>query len=466
MYKKEFWPHWLLLALLVVFAAFKIPTLDTPYFWDELGVYVPGALKMKDNGTIGLLPSSLEPLYSRGHPLLFVFSQASWFHLIGDTPAAGHAFSVLLALSTLAVFFYCAKDLFGASVALMASLLLAVQPMFFAMAGVVLPEMMLTLFTVPAVWAIVRNRWGIFALSGSLALMTKESAIVLPPVGMLIIFADSLRARQVFSAATFRKYLFVTVPFMVYAVFLLIQKKQNGWFFFPEHMGYLRWDSSFFDQIATVFRDMFFAQGRVLIGLMVLFVVMYDNKSQKSEARAINIFSPFVLVCILFSALNFYLARYMLFALPFVVLMGTVGVRWLLERVDQRWRYAAGGCFFALCTTLHVLSMDGGKFADTSDMSYLHLVRAQKEAIVWLENQPWRDSLIEANFPMFQAIGDMRNGYLSVKPITTSKNYEKRAAYGLLFHFKEDESLVWDNRPYTVIQRWKMPYAFISAVKY
>ena len=110
--------------------------------------------------------------------------------------------------------------------------------------------------------------------------------------------------------------------------------------------------------------------------------------------------------------------------------------------------------------------MDTGQFEDTADMSYLHLVKTEKEAIAWLEQQPWKDSTIEANFPIFQALSDVRNGYLSGKPITISVNYEKQAPYGLLFHFKEDENIAWNGRSYTIIKRWKMPYAYISAVKY
>ena len=100
----------LFFILVIVFVVAKMQTVAMPYFWDELGVYVPGALKMKDNATIGLLPSSLEPLYSRGHPLLFVFSQAAWFNIVGDTPAEGHVFSILLAVVTLVTFYICAKE--------------------------------------------------------------------------------------------------------------------------------------------------------------------------------------------------------------------------------------------------------------------------------------------------------------------------------------------------------------------
>lgn len=453
-------------VLLLIFAALKLPTISTPYFWDELGVYVPGALKMKDNGTIGLLPANLEPLYSRGHPLLFVFSQASWFYFIGETPAAGHAFSILLGLATLAVFFWCVRNLWGAPTALMASLLLMVQPLFFAMAGVILPEMMLTLFTIPAIWAVIRERWWIFAIAASLALMTKESAIVIPPVALMVIFIDSIREKKIFASQTFGKYCLAAVPFFVYGIFLLIQKKQNGWYFFPEHMGYLRRDLSFFHQLVDITREIFFSQGKIVIGIFTVSFLIYVNIRKTAEQRAVNISVLFIVVCIGFSALNFYLSRYMLFALPFVILTGAGGAWHFLQRWFPRWRYVTTGSFITVCVVLSLAKMDTGKFNDTADMSYLQLVRTKQQAIDWLEQQPWRDSVIEANFPIFQALTDMRNGYLSVRPFEISVNYEKKAAYGLWFHFKEDDPIVWDGRSYTVINRWKTSYAYISAVKY
>ncbi|HRO42652.1 MAG TPA: glycosyltransferase family 39 protein [Flavipsychrobacter sp.] len=441
--------------VVVVFTILKIQTIATPYFWDELGVYVPGALKMMDNGTIGLLPSSLEPLYSRGHPLLFVFSQASWFHLVGDTPAAGHSFSIMLAVATLIVFYYCARDLFGNKIAFVSSALLAVQPMFFAMAGVILPEMMLTLFTIPAIWAIVKNRWVIFAITGSLAMMTKESAIIIPPLAMLVIFVDSLLEKRVFSLRNISRYILAAVPFMIYGLFLIIQKKQNGWYFFPEHMGYLRLDASLIEQLWIIARDTLLEQGRTLPGIFIIAVGVIVNLRRNAFRRTINIFILFVLACIAFADLNFYLSRYMLYALPFVVLGGVYGAQFLFLKMQTKWQTTALGTFIAVTAITSFLSMDTGKFEDTADMSYLHLVQTKQEAISWLEQQPWKDSVIEANFPIFQALSDMRNGYLSVKPFSISVNYEKRAPYGLWFHFKEDENIVWDGRPYTIIKRWK-----------
>lgn len=452
-----------------LFIVFKVRDISLPYFWDELGVYVPGALKMKDNGTIGLLPSSLEPLYSRGHPLLFVFSQAAWFDLIGDTPTAGHAFSILLAVATLIAFYWCMKDLFGQWVSLLASVLLILQPMFFAMSGVVLPEMMLTLFTIPALWAIIKNKWGTYALFASLAMMTKESAIIIPPLAVAVIFIESVTTRTVFSLQSFRRYFFGIIPLLVYILFLLIQKKQNGWYFFPEHMGYLRLNASLIQQGKLILKDIVWWQGKklVCVGMIIAVGLVLLRRGQFKYRRSIFIFLFFTACCIAFADLNFYLTRYLLYALPFVMATGVYGVVTIAELIPVRAGSVALALVFAGVTSFYSMkAMETGEFKDAADMGYKHLVLTEKEVIAWTEQQPWRDSVIEANFPLFQAMQEMRNGYLSVKPFDISVNYARKASYGVWFHFKEDDPIVWDHRPYTIIKRWKMPYAYISAVKY
>lgn len=454
------------ILLLIVFAVLKLQHASTPYFWDELGVYVPGALKMKDMGTIGLLPSALEPLYSRGHPLLFVCTQAAAFDFFGDTPFSGHCFSLFLALATLAALYLTTANLFNKATALISCLLLAVQPVFYAMAGMILPEMMLTLFTVPTLWAIIRQKWLIYAIFGSLAMMTKESAIIIPPLALLIAFADGMKAGAPFSARWLRAYGWCLFPLLVYAAFLLVQKTQNGWYFFPEHMGYLRSIPDFIEHIWYHFRDVAFGHGRWVLTAFMLFALVHAIRLKTENSRTIIISALFILCSILFAALNFYLLRYMLYAFPFMVVMAVAGIYTLASRLKSLAGQALTAAFTAASTLLSLYYMDTGKFNDSADMSYLHLVNCEKEAIAWAEQQTWRDSVIEANFPMFQGMADKRYGYLIGQPFNTSTNFEKPARYGLLFHMDGQPVPVWNGKPYEVIREFRNHYARITAVRF
>ena len=88
-------------SAILVFMVSKRHDIRTPYHWDEMGVYVPAAFQMKDTHHISLLPGSIAPLYSRGHPLLFTFCNATVFKLFGETITVGHLFALSLAIITL-----------------------------------------------------------------------------------------------------------------------------------------------------------------------------------------------------------------------------------------------------------------------------------------------------------------------------------------------------------------------------
>ena len=455
---------------LIAFIGFKIKDIPVPYFWDELGVYVPGALRMKDAGTIGLMPACLEPLYSRGHPLLFLFFQASVFQIFGDGVVQGHSFSLLLAVLTLVVFYIFGRDVFGKRIALFASILLAVQPVYYSMSGLILPEMMLTLFTIPAIWALIRMRWLMYGIFASLALLTKESAIVIPPLAMFIVFLDGFRQKSIFSRTNNRRYMLAAIPLLVYCVFLVIQKLQNGWFFFPEHIGYISVGEGIFDRIWEIVRDVLLQQGRWLLGAFFLALIVlskYLTGSSEKHLRTIVVCSFFVLGAIFFATLNFYLFRYMLYVIPFVVLLGTFGLFAIVNKLSRSWTVLMASVPLILAFVFALKHMyQREEFHDTSDMSYVHVVELKQEAIAWLEHQPWRDSVIEANFPLFQAMSESRYGYLSGNEFRIANTSNTAPRYGAFFHLDPNEPIFWNTKELNLVKRFSNNISNITIVEF
>ena len=464
---RKHWADFSFLVGLVIFVLFKIPDLSIAYFWDELGVYVPGALKMKDDGTIGLLPANLEPLYSRGHPLLFVFSQAAWFELFGDDVVTGHTFSLLLGVLTLVAFYWCSRNLAGATVALVASITLAAQPVFYAGAGVILPEMMLALFTIPAVWAIIRQRWWWYALWGSLAMMTKESAIVIPGLALLVLFAESIAAKDFFSRNRWRLFLIGLVPILVFALFLIIQRIQNGWFFFPLHVDLMNSLEQGLEDLWYIFKDIMSRQGRIIpafvFGLGFVFL-LFSNRD--IERRSFVISAIFILLCLCFAAYNFYLLRYMLYCIPFLILPAAWFISIIAGKGHRNLALPAVIVYAVVSTTMSLKFMNPAQFGDTSDMSYKRVVALKQEAIDWLEQQPFRDSVVEANFPIFQALADPRNGYVE-RTIQYSENFTRHSCHALWFHLNHERFHFWiESRPYEVVSEFRNEVANISYIRF
>jgi len=434
-------------AIVVIAALFaaRLPSIHVPYFWDELGVYAPGSLHMKDSGTIGILPADLDPLYSRGHPLLFYFFAASFYKLFGDSLASGHIFAILTGCLTLLTFYFFSKKILNPAAALLATLLLAVQPVFFTMTGVLFPEMLLTLFVLLAVWGIVQNRWWLYVIGGSLAILVKEPAVVLPLTALTVLFIDSLRQRDFFTRKRWWLFILACVPYLVFGLFLLVQKKQHGWYFFPYHVGFISFHlTSFYYGFKRMLGELFIDQGRWLLSIPLFLCLAgfyFFWKQDEKVRRYLLIVGVFILFTLLFSCVNFYLSRYLLFVYPLVLLLFAYAALTLAVRIRKSgYRLAVIILFTVMSFLLSIKSMDTGSFKDTYDMSYVHTVKCVQECIGWLEQQSWKNTEFRTNFPIFQGLDDKRNGYLVQSdklPYTT--DMEKNTKYIIYFHLKGEQ---------------------------
>ena len=252
---------------LILFVLIKLNDLLLPFYWDELGAYAPGAFSMVDTHHIGLLPSCLSPNLSWGHPLLFTFCNAVVFNIFGENHIVGHSFAMMITLITLIVFFLFAQQMFDEKTAFFSSILLMAHPNFYTCSVMTLPEMMLTLFTIISVWGIVSKRWWLFAIAASLAALTKESAIVIPMLAILVIFFDAIKQRDYLSASRLKMFLLGIVPLLVFGLFMVIQKIQNGWFLYPVQLRHLTFSWEIIYPVGKrILREMFFEFGKWLTG--------------------------------------------------------------------------------------------------------------------------------------------------------------------------------------------------------
>lgn len=157
--------------------ALHLPLLRLPYFWDEAGYYVPAAVDFYRAGS--LIPTTTLP---EGHPpLVMIYLGLAW-RVFGFSPEVARAAMTLLAAATVAALYVLARRVAGREVAAWSAVLLAISPLFFAQSTLVLLDLATALFTTVAVLFLVGDRLWPFALAASLAVMTKETAVVLLPV--------------------------------------------------------------------------------------------------------------------------------------------------------------------------------------------------------------------------------------------------------------------------------------------
>ena len=463
--------EFLFFLALLFFVLIKLSDLLLPLHWDELGVYAPGAFSMKDSGHIGLLPSCLTPTLSRGHPLLFTFCNAVVFSIVGESYIVGHSFSLIITILTLIVFFLFAQEVFDAKTAFFSSILLMAHPNFYMSSVMIMPEMMLTLFSVLSIWGIVSKRWWLYAIAASLAMMTKESAIVIPLLALLIILFDAIKFRDYFSVSRLKVFLLGIVPLLVFGLFMVIQKIQNGWFLFPDHIKYLHlsWETNY--PIGTrILREMFFNFGKWLTGgtfLAGLLLCFFRKPLDiQLNARVLGIFAGLCFFIFLFSDVNYYLTRYILYSAPFIILGGVHTFFTVIDRIS---RFKFVGVVLLAGLSVYTTWDGHTKMYEFpyGEMSYKFALNVLQDAVAWTEQQPWKNDTIETNFPLTGALGDKRNGDLRGETIPFLANFEKKTRYGLFYFTWFSENIPnYKNYKYTILKMWSEHYAHVAWIEY
>lgn len=149
--------------------------LSLPYFWDEAGYYVAAARDL-------LLTGSLIPhtTVSNAHPPLVMAWLALWWKLIGFAPIVTRTAMIAVAAFTLLGVFLLAKSVANVQVAIAATLCTAVYPVFFAQSSMAQVDLAAAGLTFWGLAAYIEDRPLGVAAWFSLAVLTKETAILAP----------------------------------------------------------------------------------------------------------------------------------------------------------------------------------------------------------------------------------------------------------------------------------------------
>ncbi len=207
---------------LVCFAAAEValhlPFLSLPFFWDELGQFVPAALDILRDGA--WVPHSAVP---NVHPPGVMAYLASVWHVAGYSIEATRC--AMLAMAALTVFFTfllavrLCRGIPGAP-AFAAVLLLLVDPLFYMQGMLAQLDMPAMLFTVIALLLFIEERHLWSALACVALVLMKETGALLP----LIFFALLAYRRN-------RAAVFYLAPFVVLASWLGVLWRSTGHIF-------------------------------------------------------------------------------------------------------------------------------------------------------------------------------------------------------------------------------------------
>jgi len=183
---------------------------DLPYFWDELGQFVPAALDIYHDGA--WVPHSTVP---NAHPPGVMAYLAGIWRIAGySIPATRIAMLLLASLAALCTFLlaiHLCRGLEGAP-AFTPLLLLLLDPLFYMQSMMAQLDMPAMLFTVLALLLFLQDRHMAAALACTALVLTKETGALLPLILGATLLFDLTRAKYA---------VFYLAPFVVLA----------GWFF-------------------------------------------------------------------------------------------------------------------------------------------------------------------------------------------------------------------------------------------
>ena len=417
----KYLPYLFMLVSIGVFVLFQYPTLLLPYFWDELGVYARAALHLHDNN-LSILPGAVPADLSRGHPTLFVFLVASVFRIAGTELWVGHFYPFLVSLLLVVSVFGFGKKHFNSTVGLIAALLLMVQPLFFAQTGLMLPEVQLALLCFLAINFYLQQQWLFYVILASLAVLTKETGIIVPAILMglegIFYLVQSSRLKKI---ELIKRTGLILIPWLVFGIFLIVQKLQNGWFFYPYHVSFIKTDWASLNYKLYFFSDfIFLSQGRwlwlIILVLGVGWLIATKHISIKKEGERIltdRVVSTYLFAVFIFFASFLFspdMHRYTLVVFPFVLILLAAAI----------WQFTNGWSIYKaiiVCVILstHLFYLWDNSFNYDADLDYVNVVKVQKEATNYLEKQKMKNGplKIHSNFPFFYGMYDKRLGYLN-----------------------------------------------------
>ncbi len=410
--KIKSWYFITFLIALILFIVYELQYIDRPFYWDEAWSYASGVKAMYDKGP-SLLPGAIHEYLYRGHPTFFYFITAIWLKIFGTSLTSAHSFFLLISVALILSIFFIGKDLVNELTGLIASVCLMVTPLFLAQAGFLLPEVMLALFSLLTIYFYHKNKPGLEVLSGTLLVYTKETGLVL--IGTIILFDFVVRIKNTPSVKTFfsdiHKFLIHFLPILLVSLFFILQKIKLGWFFYPEHIGMMDFDTGAFRyKLMLVLKYVLKQDGRFIISLGILallLVYFYQEGINGKIQKFISLSFLFLLNYILFSAFNFFTLRYLLSVLPILYLICSI----LLFKVIKDKKYFAlifvsGFSYFSLQETIHPTETGDSK------PGFIQMVRVHKQAINFCEKYGYYNKEIGTHFLMLYNLKDPFLGYL------------------------------------------------------
>ena len=375
------------------------PVLNLPYFWDELGQFVPAALDIAQHNA--WVPKSTLP---NVHPPGVMAYLAGIWKLFGysvmTTRLAMLAFAALGVLAVFSLAVELGRPLNGFPAFIAAALLLA-DPLFWSQSMMVQLDMPAMVLTAASMVLFLRGRYVLCAGATTLLVLCKETSIVVPAVFGAVLLWE----RRFLSAICF------FAPAVALAVWLAYLHSMTGHIFGnPEFTHYniafqlhpVRLPLTVLRRIFYIFIDNFH-----WIGTIALFLAWKRTTLFRTRAWAIVglvfLFQTLAVTVLGGAALE----RYLMPVLPFFYV--AVASAWtMLPRMQARLSLA-----FSVAGLVLMLFVNSPfPYAYENNAAFVDFVRLQQRAAEYVEDR-YPSSTITSAWPFPDALRRLEFGYVT-----------------------------------------------------
>jgi 4-amino-4-deoxy-L-arabinose transferase-like glycosyltransferase len=381
---------------LIVFLS-HLPYLKLPYFWDELGQFVPAALDILRDGA--WIPHSTVP---NAHPPAVMAYLALVWRMAGYSIEATRLAMLALAAAGVMLTLFLARELSRSwTAAALASLFLLVDPIFYTQSMMAQLDMPAMLFTVLALLLFLTDRHAAAAAASTALVFSKETGVILPLIFIVVLYRDPARSKN---AAWY------LAPFAALAI----------WFFALWHTtGYIFGDPGFthYNTIyalnpvraaVTLLRRFYYLFIADFRWVGALAMVVAWKRARIYSTRAWKIVWCFIAAHILMVSVlgGAALERYLLPVLPLIyIAMGAA-----LDVLRPRWRYTWAAALTAGLVT-GLFFNPPFPFPYENNLAMADFVDLHRAAAQFLEKS-YADKTIHTAWPLTQALRSPDFGYV------------------------------------------------------
>jgi 4-amino-4-deoxy-L-arabinose transferase-like glycosyltransferase len=205
------------------------------------------------------------------------------------------------------------------------------------------------------------------------------------------------------------------IPVVTFASFMIMQKIHFGWFLFPEHIGMTILDPQvILERLGSFSFKLLIQHGKItLLALALAGVIVLIRKKAISvqQTHVLVLSSLFVLLYMLFSAMNFFTTRYLLSVLPFFIICGA----WIISEIFSGRSLSRNLVVASLALIFAYHSFIGYRSEADVSLAYKNTVKLHQEAVHYAEEMQWQQKHLFTSFLMLYNLSDHNLGYLGNK---------------------------------------------------